>query len=143
MQEFDTDFVMSSFMSFEFCAQGKMASYTESQPVFEARITAVGLSDDIKESLIANGVTSHSVLAFISEYNPASASEKPFLDAFEDILKRAATMAEKAALRLFHESYATVTKEMSMTVEKNEETIARSLRMPWWICAALFSKRTG
>ena len=77
MQEFDTDFVMSSFMSFEFCAQGKMASYTESQPVFEARITAVGLSDDIKESLIANGVTSHSVLAFISEYNPHLPQKNP------------------------------------------------------------------
>ena len=108
-----------------------MASYTESQPVFEARITAVGLSDDIKESLISNGVTSHSVLAFISEYNPASASEKPLLDAFEDILKRAATIAEKAAFRrLFHESYATVTKEMSLTVEKNEETTARKLSQP-------------
>ena len=48
----------------------KMASYTESQPVFEARITAVGLSDDIKKSLIANGVTSHSVLAFITLHRP-------------------------------------------------------------------------
>lgn len=108
-----------------------MASYTDSQAVFESRINAVGLDENVKKALIDGGVKNHSTLAFISEYNPASASEKPLLDAFEELLQRVATVPEKASFRrLFHESYALVTKEMSLTVEKNEESVARKLSQP-------------
>ena len=70
-------------------------------------------------------------LAFISEYNPSSASEKPLLDALESLMKREPTVKEKAGFRrLFHEAYALATNEMKNMVEKGEETSTRKLSQP-------------
>ena len=70
-------------------------SYTESQAVFESRLSAVGFDETVKKALLENGVTNLATLAFISEYNPSSSSEKPLLDTLEGLIKREPTVKEK------------------------------------------------
>ncbi len=106
-------------------------AYVESQAVFESRVTAVGLKDEIKEAFLKGGVKNLATLAFISDYNPGSPSEKPLIDVFDKLIGRESSVAERAGLRrLFHESYALVTAELKMSVEKSEETVARKLSQP-------------
>ena len=106
-------------------------AYVESQAVFESRVTAVGLKDEIKEAFLRGGVKNLATLAFISDYNPGSPSEKPLIDVFDKLIGRESSVAERAGLRrLFHESYALVTAELKMSVEKSEETVARKLSQP-------------
>ena len=105
-------------------------AYVESQAVFESRVTAVGLKDEIKEAFLRGGVKNLATLAFI-DYNPGSPSEKPLIDVFDKLIGRESSVAERAGLRrLFHESYALVTAELKMSVEKSEETVARKLSQP-------------
>ena len=106
-------------------------SYTESQAVFESRLSAVGFDETVKKALLENGVTNLATLAFISEYNPSSSSEKPLLDTLEGLIKREPTVKEKSSFRrLFHEAYALATNEMKTMVEKGEEVSARKLSQP-------------
>ena len=87
-------------------------AYTESQPVFEKRLDALGFDPVVKKSLLGNGVRTLSTLAFISEYNPSSTSEKPFIDVLQQLIGREPTVKEKAGFRrLFHEAYALCTNE--------------------------------
>lgn len=117
--------------SMESCSCVFKMSYTESQAVFEKRVSAVGLDDDVKKALIDGGVQTLATLAFVSEYNPGSSSEKPLIDALETLLKREASVKEKAAFRrLFHESYAMVTNEMKLSVEKSDDSTSRKLSQP-------------
>ena len=108
----------------------KMA-YVESQAVFESRVLAVGLSDEVKKAFLDGGVKSLATLAFISDYHPGSQSEKSLLEVFEKLLGRESSVAERAGLRrLFHESYALVTAELKSSVEKSEESVTRKLSQP-------------
>ena len=105
-----------------------MASFIESQAVLEARLKAVGFSDDVKDKFIAAGITCLSQLAFMSSY---SSDESPLIDAFKDILTREPTLGEKANMRrVFNEAYASVTAEMRQNVERVEETTVRKLSQP-------------
>ena len=106
-------------------------AYTESQPVFEKRLDALGFDPVVKKSLLGNGVTTLSTLAFISEYNPSSTSEKPLIDVLEQLIGREPTVKEKAGFRrLFHEAYALCTNELKSVVERGEETTTRKLSQP-------------
>jgi len=107
-------------------------SYVESQAVFEARVKAVGLSDEILKAFIDGGVKTLATLAFISDYNPGSQSEKSLIETFDKLLKRDSSVAERACLRrLFHEAYALVTAELKLTVEKGtDEASTRKLSQP-------------
>ncbi len=100
-------------------------AYVESQAAFESRVTAVGLKD------VRGGIKNLATLAFISDYNPGSPSEKPLIDVFDKLIGRESSVAERAGLRrLFHESYTLVTAELKMSVEESEETVARKLSQP-------------
>lgn len=106
-------------------------AYVESQAVFESRVSAVGLSDEVKKAFLDGGVKSLATLAFISDYHPGSQSEKSLLEVFEKLLGRESSVAERAGLRrLFHESYALVTAELKSSVEKSEESVTRKLSQP-------------
>ena len=107
-------------------------SYVESQAVFEARVKAVGLSDGVLKAFIDGEVRTLATLAFISDYNPGSQSEKSLIETFDKLLKRESTVAERAGLRrLFHEAYALVTAELKLTVEKgSDEPSTRKLSQP-------------
>ena len=108
-----------------------MASFIESQAVLEARLKAVGFSDDVKDKFIAAGITCLSQLAFMSSYSPGANDETPLIDAFKDILTREPTLGEEANMRrVFNEAYASVTVEMRQNVERVEETTVRKLSQP-------------
>ena len=108
-----------------------MASFIESQAVLEARLKAVGFSDDIKDKFIAAGITCLSQLAFMSSYSPGANDEGPLIDAFKVILAREPTLGEKANMRrVFNEAYASVTAEMRQSVERVEESTVRKLSQP-------------
>ena len=108
-----------------------MASFIESQAVLEARLKAVGFSNDVKDKFIAAGITCLSQLAFMSSYSPGANDETPLIDAFKDILTREPTLGEKANMRrVFNEAYASVTAEMRQNVERVEETTVRKLSQP-------------
>eukprot|EP00434_Breviolum_minutum_P016188 symbB.v1.2.014264.t1/scaffold1033.1/size247163/2 len=77
------------------------------EAVFKSRAKAAGLADGVIKKLIDKDVKTFAILAFVSEYNPGAASEKPLIDAFEEILGRKAEVVEKSSFRrLFHEAYA-------------------------------------
>ena len=106
-------------------AHGSMASFIESQPVFESRLKASGLTSAIYDKFKAQNIVSLSQLAFISSYTPGGA------DVFEKVIEREASVAERASFRrLFHEAYAAVTTEMRQTIENAEETSSRLLTQP-------------
>ena len=63
-----------------------MTAFVDSQAVFESRIKHAGLSDDIKDKLVAGGIVNMSQLAFISSYTPGSGDETPLIAAFEALL---------------------------------------------------------
>ena len=106
-------------------------SFIESQPVFESRLKAAGLSSAIFDKFKAQNIVSLSQLAFISSYTPGGADEGPLIAVFEKVLEREASVAERASFRrLFHEAYAAVTTEMRQTIEKAEETSSRRLTQP-------------
>ena len=108
-----------------------MASFIQSQAVLEARLKAVGFSDEIKDKFIAAGITCLSQLAFMSSYSPGANDEGPLIDAFKAILAREPTLGEKANMRrLFNEAYASVTAEMRQSVERVEESTVRKLSQP-------------
>ena len=108
-----------------------MASFVESQPVFESRVKAVGLGEDVLKKFLDQNIVTLSQLAFISSYTPGSADETALIEVFEKLLGKEATVAEKASFRrLFHEAYAAVTTEMRQTIEKAEETPSRRLTQP-------------
>ena len=86
-----------------------MASYSESESVFTARVKASGLSDGDAAALISE-VKNLKQLAFISSYAPGQSDEKPLMDVLENVLKRPQELATKACFRaLWHEAYAVST----------------------------------
>ena len=108
-----------------------MTAFVDSQAVLESRIKHAGLSDDIKDKLIAGGIVNMSQLAFISSYTPGSGDETPLIAAFEALLTREASVAEKASFRrVFNESYAAVTSQMRQQVERIDDTASRKLTQP-------------
>ena len=108
-----------------------MASFIESQPVFESRLKASGLTTAIYDEFKAQNIVSLSQLAFISSYTPGGADEAPLIAVFEKVIDREASVAERASFRrLFHEAFAAVTTEMRQTIEKAEETSSRRLTQP-------------
>ena len=110
---------------------GAMASFIESQAVLEARLKAVGFTDEVKDKIIAAGITCLSQLAFLSSYSPGANDETPLVDAFKDILTREPTLGEEANIgRVFNEAYASVIAEMPQNVERVEESTARKLSQP-------------
>ena len=74
-----------------------MASFVESQPVFESRVKAVGLGKDVLKKFLDQHVVTLSQLAFISPYTPGSADETALIKVFEKLLGKEATVAEKAS----------------------------------------------
>ena len=108
-----------------------MTAFVDSQAVFESRIKHAGLSDDIKDKLVAGGIVSMSQLAFISSYTPGSGDETPLIAAFEALLARVASVSEKASFRrVFNESFAAVTSQMRQQVERIDDTASRKLTQP-------------
>jgi len=80
-----------------------MASFIESQPVFESRLKASGLTTAIYDKFKAQDIVSLSQLAFISSYTPGGADEAPLIAVFEKVIEREASVAERASFRrLFH-----------------------------------------
>ena len=110
---------------------GSKMSYAESEAVFLSRAKVAGLSDGVIKKLVEKDVKTFAILAFVSEYNPGAASEKPLIDTFEEILGRKAEVVEKSSFRrLFHEAYALVTQEMKAVVEKSDDSVNRKLSQP-------------
>lgn len=108
-----------------------MASYTESQAVFEARLRKAGLSEATVQAIVGKNITSVAQFAFISSYTPGVSDESPLINAFKDILGRDPTVAESACWRrAFHESYAAATMEIRQTLEKVDDVQTRKLTQP-------------
>lgn len=105
---------------------------TESQAAFEARAKFLGLSDARVQSLAAAGVTSYGKYAFVCQYSPNGADEKPLLDALKSIYEGTdpLTVGETSTLRrLYFEAHTVTVQELRSKLESRPEDTPRQLPM--------------
>ena len=108
-----------------------MTGLLESEAVLTSRLKAAGLEDDLVDIIKLGGIVNLSRLAFVSAYTPGAADEGPLMEAFESLIGRPGTVAEKACFRrVFHEAYAAATSEMRQQMEKIEDQTSRRLTQP-------------
>ena len=98
-------------------------SYTRDTAVFKERARSSGLSEEHVGLLVAAGIDSIAKVAFCSSYLPGNSDEGPMKNAFQDAIQTERTASELASFRfLYHESYAIVSQEMKILVEKSADT---------------------
>ena len=108
-----------------------MASFSESTPVFEARASRAGFSQDEIDKLKAKGVDTLAKVAFVSSYAPGASSDADLIKELDGALGSPSNLGQKSAWRrLFHESYAATTQELRATAERSDDGVQRKLSQP-------------
>jgi hypothetical protein len=106
-----------------------MSTGLESEAAFRARATEIGLPEDAIDRLKLGGVKSFGSYAFITNYQPGQADEKPLITALTQTMGREPTNAETIALRrLFFESTTLAVHEFKQRSERDET--AEPTKMP-------------
>ena len=104
---------------------------TDSEPNFRSRCLALGMAEDLVNSLATSGINTIAKFAFSSSYVPGMSDETPFTSAIESSIGRSPTVGELAALRrLFHECYALTASELKSSAERVEDAPVRKLAQP-------------
>ena len=110
-----------------------MAATLDSENVFRARISALGLDEALSLALVNAGVNSMSKLAFICGIQPGAADDQPFVTAIYEILQRDSTQNPIATLqiailrRLWFESHTCVMSEVKSRLEQTEDSLPKKL----------------
>jgi hypothetical protein len=110
-----------------------MSATLDSENVFKARMSSVGLDPALAADLITAGLNTMSKLAFICGIQPGVSDDKPFVTAIYDILARDPQANPIPALqisflrRLWFESHTTVMSEVKHRLEQTEETLPKKL----------------
>ena len=108
-----------------------MASYSESEPVFDARCLRVGIDVADVAKLKAAQITSLAKVAFCSSYTPGSGDDTELIEVLKQAIGGEPSLGTKAAWRrLFHESFAATTSEMKQQAEATGETQPRRISVP-------------
>ena len=101
----------------------------ESSAAFEARASAMGLTQDELDKMKAAGVATYALLAFSCNYTPGGADEKPLLDLAKIVLGDPVPAARLPILRrLFFESYTLAAADLRRRVERTDD--AAPLKLP-------------
>ena len=93
-------------MSVEYLSRA-MATLTESQAVFEAKLKDMGL-EAYKDEMARRGWTTMSTFAFTSSWSPGSGDDQAFIQQVARPLTGAGDHADLPKLRKHHEAYAIV-----------------------------------
>ena len=88
---------------------------------FRAEAIRLGVSEAHVDSLIAKGIRSFSLFAFISSYQPGAADEKPFVDALVAKLGEEARECLPSFRHLFYTSHTLAVQELKDKFEPREE----------------------
>ena len=102
-------------------------SIADSDAVFKARATEVGLKAECLEKLVAAGLNTMSSLAFSRNYAPGNANDGPFLDLLTNVLGEVDVGQKSCMRRLFAESYSAVAADIRTQVDAGEDSAPRKL----------------
>ena len=98
-----------------------MATLTESQAVFEAKLKDMGL-EGYKDEMTRRGWTTMSAFAFASSWAPGSGDDQAFIQQVARPLTGAGDHADLPKLRkLYHEAYTIVAAELRSRLEGTQE----------------------
>ena len=110
-----------------------MSAVLDSENVFRARMTTLGLEPTLAEDLITRGLTSMSKLAFLCGIQPGVADDKPFITSIYELLTRdpsthpISTIQLSILRRLWFESHTAVMSEVKHKMEQTEDTLPKKL----------------
>lgn len=103
-----------------------MATLTESQAVFEAKLKDVGL-EAYKDEMARRGWVTMSAFAFASSWSPHSGDDQAFIQQVAQPLLGARDHADLPKLRkLYHEAYTIVAAELRSRLEGTQEADNRT-----------------
>ena len=111
------------------------SSMLESQPVFESRLRAVGMAENLIKRLTDNGITSMGSLAFICAATPGQGDDSALFTAIEPVMGYDADNAMPTAVksmirRLWFEASAVAMAVVRSRVDRTEDTQPRKLPLP-------------
>jgi hypothetical protein len=88
----------------------------------------MGLEASVLKMFVDKGYKNMALFAFICNYAPGAASDKPFVEMLQSTLGRDPNPSELSILRrLFNESYANVAADIESQVKQTDESVSRKL----------------